>query len=481
MAGSIRAVPDLRRMTGLCLNKFESEIMNIKQENIDNLNAVLRIHLSPDDYKPRVDEAIKKYRKKVNMPGFRPGHVPESLVRKMYGKSVLVEELNRLVSDSVDKFITDNNLKVLGNPLPKDELDLPNDWEAPKDFEFAFDMALAPQVKLSLPPAHTFLAYEITVDESAIDEEVEKLARRFGNYTSPEITDADCSVYGTFEQLDSEGNPLNGGISNRAFMMLTKIRDEADRQKFIGISNGARIVFNPMSAIGSEEELRYLLGVRSGGLEAANGDFSFTLERINKVEKATIGQHLFDQVYGEGNVTDEAGFRQRIKDEIAQGYRYESENALQHEIEDVLLKEAALSLPDEFLRRWLKHSNEKITDQQLDNEYHQYARDLKWRLIENTIFTDQNMNVTKEEIEAFARNMIIDQYLRYGQAHLLTEEKLAEQVQRYLSSQESVQRVVENLSRRKVFEYLSGIVSKDLKTVSHSEFTDLMSRHHHHH
>ncbi|MFM1745641.1 MAG: hypothetical protein RLZZ630_1578 [Bacteroidota bacterium] len=455
--------------------------MNITQENIDNLNAVLRVQLSPDDYKPRVDEAIKKYKKKVNMPGFRPGHVPESLVRKMYGKSVLVEELNRLVSDSVDKFITDNNLKVLGNPLPKAETELSNDWEAPKDFEFAFDMALAPQVQLNLPPSHTFLSYDIKVEDSAIDEEVDKLARRYGNYTSPDTTDGDCSVYGSFEQLGSDGNPIEGGLNNRAFMMLTKIRDEYVRQRFVGASVGAQIVFNPMASIGSDEEVRYLLGIRSGGLESADADFRFTLERINKVEKAAIDQGLFDQVYGEGNVTDEAGFRQRIHDEIAQGYRYESENALQHEIEDVLLNEAALSLPDEFLRRWLKHSNEKITDEQLDKEYHQYARDLKWRLIENTIYAEQNMEISKEEIESYARNMIIDQYLRYGQAHMLTEDKVVELVQRYLANQESVQRVVENLSRRKVFEYMNGIVKKDVKSVTHTEFTDLMSRHHHHH
>jgi trigger factor len=360
-------------------------------------------------------------------------------------------------------------------------VDAPNDWDAPQNFEFAFDMALAPQVKLGLPPSHTFEAYEIKVEESAIDEEVDKLARRFGNYTSPEITDVDCSVYGTFEQLGSDGNPVEGGVNNRAFMTLIKIRDEAARQKFMGASTGAQVVFNPMAAIGSDEEVRYLLGIRTGGLEAANSDFRFTLERVNKVEKAAIDQGLFDQVYGEGSVADEAAFRQRIHDEIAQGYRYEAENALQHEIEDVLLKEAALSLPDEFLRRWLKHSNEKITDEQLEKEYHQYARDLQLRLIENTIYAEQNMEISKEEIESYARNMIIDQYLRYGQAHMLTEDKLGELVQRYLSNQESVQRVVENLSRRKVFEYLSGIVNKNVKSVTHNEFTDLMSRHHHHH
>ena len=190
---------------------------------------------------------------------------------------------------------------------------------------------------------------------------------------------------------------------------------------------------------------------------------------------------MFDQVYGENVVTDIASFREKIRGEIAQGYGYESENALKHEMEDVLLKEANLSLPDEFLKRWLKQSNEKITDEQLVNEYHQYARDLKWRLIENKIYADQNMTINKEEIENYARTMIIDQYMRYGQAHMLDEEKLKEMTMKYVSNQESVQRIVESLSGRKVFEYLNQIVTKDVKKISHDEFIDLMSRHKHHH
>ena len=150
-------------------------------------------------------------------------------------------------------------------------------------------------------------------------------------------------------------------------------------------------------------------------------------------------------------------------------------------MEDVLLAAADLKLPDEFLKRWLKHSNEKITDEQLASEYHQYARDLKWRLIENKVYADQNMEIQQDEVERYARNMIIDQYLRYGQAHMLSDDKLQELVKRYLSNAESVQRVVENLSGRKVFEYLSGIVNKQVHQVTHSEFTDIMSRHHHEH
>lgn len=455
--------------------------MNILKENIDTLNAVLKVQLTPEDYKPQVDDAIRKYKKKASMPGFRPGHVPENLLRKMYGKSVLVDELNRIVADSVDKFITENKLNVLGNPMPKPDNDYEMNWDKPENFEFAFDVALAPEVNLTLPPAHTFTAYDIQVEEKSIDEEIDKLARRFGNYTSPEITDADCSVYGTFRQVDAAGNVVEGGHTNQAFMTISTIANEAARTKFYGVKAGDTIVFNPVADIRTESEVKYLLGVKEGVVADYDKDFAFTIERINKVEKAEFNQALFDQVYGEGVVSDLAGFREKIRGEIAQGYGYEAEHSLKHELEDVLLKEANLTLPDEFLKRWLKHSNEKITDEQLVNEYHQYARDLKWRLIENKIYADQNMTINKEEIENFARTMIIDQYMRYGQAHMLDEEKLKEMTLKYISNQESVQRIVESLSGRKVFEYLNQIIAKDVKRISHEEYVDLMSRHKHHH
>ncbi len=455
--------------------------MNILQENIDTLNAVLKVQLTPEDYKPQVDDAIRKYKKKASMPGFRPGHVPENLVRKMYGKSLLVGELNRIVADSVDKFIAENKLNVLGNPMPKPDNDFEMNWDKPENFEFAFDLALAPEVNLSLPTAHTFTAYDVQVQEKSIDEEIDKLARRFGNYTSPEVTDADCSVYGTFREVDAAGNVLEGGHTHQAFMTINNIANETSRAKFYGVKVSDSITFNPVADIRIESEVKYLLGIKEGNVSDYDKDFEFTIERINKVEKAEFNQALFDQVYGENVVTDIASFREKIRAEIAQGYGYESENSLKHEMEDVLLKEANLTLPDEFLKRWLKQSNEKITDEQLVNEYHQYARDLKWRLIENKIFADQNMTINKDEIENYARTMIIDQYMRYGQAHMLDEEKLKEMTMKYVSNQESVQRIVESLSGRKVFEYLNQIVTKDVKKISHDEFIDLMSRHKHHH
>ena len=455
--------------------------MNIIQEKVDSLNAVLKVQIKPEDYKPALDTAIKKYSKQVNMPGFRKGMVPPSLVRKMYGKSLLVEELNKIVSDAVDKHINDNNIKVLGNPMPKPDNNFEMSLDNPADFEFAFEMGLAPEINITLPPSKTFTAYEIAVDSKIIDDEILKLQRRYGKYISPEISDADCSVYGTFQQLDADGNIAEGGHTNQSFILLEKITDSDVRSQFIGKKLMDVVTFNPVQAVKSSDEVKYMLGLKSEDLSNYDKNFRFTIERINKVENAELTTDLFDQLYGDGSVTDIEGFREKVKSEIAEGYRYESEHSIKHELEDALLHEANLQLPDEFLMRWLLSANDKITEEQLTLEYNQYARDLKWRLIENKIYSDNNMQINPEEIENYAKSLIVDQYLRYGQAHLLNEETLGDMVKRYLGDQNNIQKAIENLTGRKVFEHLNQIVKKDVKGVTHEEFVDLMSKHKHNH
>ncbi len=455
--------------------------MNIVQETIDSLNAVLKVQLKPEDYKSQVDNAVRKYSKKVSMPGFRPGMVPVNLVRKMYGKAMLAEEINRIVADSVDKYLSENKIQILGNPMPKAENDLDIDWEKPSDFEFSFDMGIAPEVNVTLPPSHTFVTYEIKVDEKSINDEVEKIQKRYGDYINPEVSDMESSIYGKFDELDSTGNLLEGGHSNQSFLLFDKITDADQRQLFIGRKVDEAVDFNPVVALKSNTEIKYLLGLKEEDPQSYNRNFRCTIERINKVVPAELNSTLFDRIYGEGAVTDEVGFREKIRAEIAEGYKYESEHAIKHELEDIMLKESALNLPDDFLKRWLKRTNEKITDEQLQSEYNQYARDLKWRLIENKIYKDQNMDVSQEEVENYARTMIMDQYLRYGQAHMLTEDRLKEMTEKYLQNQDSVQRVFENLTSRKVFEYVNQIIKKDVKSVSHEEFVDIMAKHEHHH
>src|SRR5436190_13479239 len=232
--------------------------MNITQEKIDDLNAVLKIQLKPEDYKGPVDDAIRKYSKKVNMPGFRQGMVPVGMVRKMYGKALLADELNRLVAESVDKYITEQKLNLLGNPLPKPENDFEMNWEQPTDFEFAFELGLAPEITLTLPPKKTFTYYEISVDDKTINEEVDRLQKQHGDYLNPETTDADCSVFVKIEELEN-GELKEGGLNNKAYMLIDKITDAKVKKQFIGKKIGDVIAFNPLTAIDDKTEVKYLL------------------------------------------------------------------------------------------------------------------------------------------------------------------------------------------------------------------------------
>jgi trigger factor len=452
--------------------------MNITEERIDDLNAVLKVNITPDDYKKPVDEALRKYSKKVNMPGFRPGMVPLNLIRKMYGKAVLAEELNRLVADSVDKYITENKIEILGNPLPKAENDVEMNWENPADYEFAFDMGLAPQFQLTLPPAHEFTYYEIEISDADIDSEIDRLQRRHGDYINPEISDAECSLYGAFQELDANGEILIGGISHQSFILLDKVKDLDIKSSLIGLKIGDTVDFNPHTAMQNAEDVKYLLGLKPDDNRDTDKRFRFTIERINKVTKAELNAEFFNKVYGE-EVTDETTFRNKIREEIAQSYRYESEHKLKHDVEDYFIDELNIHLPDEFLKRWIKHSNAKITDEQLATEYKAYSRDLKWRMVENRIFREQNMTIEKEDLESYAKHYIMDQYVRYGQAHLITDEKLNEMTEKFLANQENIQRIVENVTSRKVFDFLNQTLNKKTKSISYDAFMQMLKEHVH--
>jgi trigger factor len=453
--------------------------MNITQERIDDLNAVLKVSITPSDYKQPVDEALRKYSKKANMPGFRPGMVPMNLVRKMYGKAVLADELNRLVAESVDKYITENKIEILGNPLPKVENEIDMNWENPANFEFSFEMGLAPQFNLVLPPAHNFTYYEIEVSDADINTEVERLQRRHGDYINPEISDAECSLYGTFQELDAAGQLLEGGISNQSFMLMDKVKDLDIKNSLIGLKAGDQVVFSPFAALQNKEEVKYLLGLKNEDTADTNKPYRFTVERINKVTLAALNSDFFSKVYGDAEVADEAAFRNKIKEEIAQSYRYESEHKLKHDVEDYFINDLNINLPDEFLKRWIKHSNAKITDEQLATEYTTYSRELKWRMVENRVFREQNMTIEKQDLDSYAKHYIMDQYVRYGQAHLITDEKLEEMASKFLSNQDNVQRMVENITSRKVFDFMNLSLQKSVKKLSYDDFMAILKEHVH--
>ncbi|MFI5219537.1 MAG: trigger factor [Bacteroidia bacterium] len=455
--------------------------MNISKESIGECNEVVKILLKPEDYKEKVDATIKKTRRSVQIPGFRPGNVPEGMVRKMYGKSILLDELNKLVSESLNNFIVENKIDILGHPLPMKNGSEKNNFDAPADFEFSFELGLAPQFKLNLPPSHVFPYYEIQVDDAKVDTYLDDVRRRYGIHSTPEISDDKCVLYAAFTEIDAEGKPVEKGITTSTSLAIDLVKDEKSKEKLIGLKKDDVIVLNIVTAINDETEVGYMLNIPKTKVAEIKNNFELKIISVNKVEKADLNQELFDKVYGKDAVKSETEFREKLRTEISAMLAVESDRKLQHDIEDVLLDDTKISLPDNFLKRWLLDTNEKpITAEQVEQDYNAGSRAMKWRLIEGRIVKDNNIQVTKEEIDNFAKHLIVDQFAQYGNS-FLTDEMIHDFTKRYLEKEENVRKIIESISGRKVFNHLKSIVKQDVKKVSYDEFIKIVKEHHHHH
>lgn len=454
--------------------------MNITREEIGTLNEILKISLTPEDYNPQVESEIKKYQKSISLPGFRPGHVPTGLVKKKYGKSILIEELNKIISTNIDSYIADQKLDLLGSPIPQPSNDSVNNWDEPGNFEFRFEIGLAPQFSLTLPPAKTFDSYEIIVDEEKVNQYVDDIRRKYGKFSNPEVSDENTIFYGDFSELSADGSVFEGGINSRSTLSVAAVKDAAIKQQLVGLKKGDTVKINLNTAFaGDIDEISHMLNQPADKITGNNSDFNYVIDTVNQVEKAEMNQEFFDKIYGEGNVTSEEQFREKVRAEISGMYVQDTDMKLKHDIEDHLLDELGLKLPDAFLQKWLTTAVEKpLSPEQVEKEYPGYSRGMKMRLIENRIFRDQNMNISQDEIRDMARQYIMHQFSGYAAG--LTEDIMGSLITRYLEKRESVERIIETLSDRKVFNYLKSIVNTNIKKVTYDEFVQIVKNHHHH-
>lgn len=455
--------------------------MNITREEIGTLNEVLKIKLIPADYQQKFESELKKFQKTMNLPGFRPGNVPVGLIRKKYGKAILIDELNKLVSGTLENFITEQKLDILGSPIPQPSDDEINNWDEPGDFEFNFEIGLAPDFSITLPPSKTFDQYEIIVDDEKVNQYVNDIRRKYGKFSNPEISETDSIFYGDFAELDAEGNLKEGGISSRSTLSVEGIKDESIRQQFVGRKKGDVVKINLAKAFNSDsDEIAHMLNQPVDKIQNITSDFNYTIDTVNKVEMAEMNQEFFDKIYGEGMVKSEEEFRDKVRAEIAGVYIQDTDMKLKHDIEDHLLDEMGLKLPDNFLRKWLQTAVEKpLSEEQVEKEYSGYSRGMKMRLIENRIFRDQNMQITQDEIREMARQYIMHQFSGYASS--LTDDIMDSLIKRYLEKRESVERIIETLSDRKVFNYLKSVIKTNVHKVTYDEFLKIVKNHEHQH
>lgn len=446
--------------------------MNISKEVIDDLNAVIKVHVSPEDYEPKVESALREYKKKVNLPGFRKGHVPMGMVKKMAGKSVLAEELNKILSESLQKYISEEKLEILGNPLPKEDTKI--DFENQTEFDFEYEVGLAPKFEVNLDDKLKVEKYKVKVDDKLIEKYVDQARRRYGKMTNPEVVEEKDMVYGTFQELNDDGSVKEDGIKHQSIIVIEEITDKKLQKEFIGKKVGDAVVLDPHVISSNEIDAAAALGIKTEEFKTLKSNFKFTIEKINRLIPAEINQDFFDKIYGPNVVKSEDEFRNKIKEEIEKGLELDSDRKFKMDVQDKLIDKLKLKLPDAFLKKWILASNEKpISPEQVEKEYDLYAKSLIWQIIENKIFKNYDVKVDFDEVVNYTIELIKNQMGEM--AANMSEEELKNTAHRVLQNQEEARNIYGQLYDNKLMELFKEKVNIKEKEISYDEFVKLFN------
>lgn len=459
--------------------------MNISRENLDDLNAVIRIGIEPTDYQPKVDAALSEYRKKARIDGFRPGKVPPSLVKKMYGKSIQAEEIQRLLSDTLNHYIHENKLKILGEPLPN--VNSPEiDWDSQETFEFHFDIAMSPDIELNISKKDKINDYRIQITPEMIDKQAEDYARRFGSLQPTDSVSEEDVVKGDLCELsdhdhehthdhDHEHDHHHPVHAHGALIYIKSIGDDSVKQQFLGSRVGDKLIFNPNIAFPNETDRSNLLKVSREELVGINTDFEFSVHEISRFTAAEINQELFDKAFGEGAVDSVEAFRGRVEEDLERQVSRDSKYKFHLDVREKLMEITDVPLPEEFLKRWmlLTSKDGSLTGEQLEKDFPAFAVDLKWRMIKNTIIGDQKLEATEEEIREQAIWAAQSRYFQYG-IYDAPPEQLFRLADVLLKNEEEKNRIADVILENKVIEYLRTQFGLKEQLISLEEFNKLM-------
>jgi trigger factor len=447
--------------------------MNITKTNIDDLNAVIKLQIVKEDYESRVNDVLNDYRKKANINGFRQGKVPMGVIKKMYGTPVLADEVNKILSQELTKYIRENDLKILGEPLPNETEQKEINWEKDTDFEFSFDIALTPEYTLNLSKRDKVTFYKIAVDEKMIENGVEMHSRRFGSNQPSEIVEEKELLKGDFTQIDSEGKTVEEGItSENVAISLEYMADEDSKKKFIGAKKGDVIVFNPSKAFANKSDLASMLNISKDDAENLDSDFQFKITEITKFTNAELNQELFDKVFGEGTIASEEEFKNRIKEDIEKQLLNDSDYKFLIDVKEKLVKKADINLPETFLKRWILATNSEMSEDQVEKDFANYVDEFKWQLIKSRLTEENELKVEQEEVMDFAKQQALIQFQQYGLMDV-PEEYLNNYAQQMMQNQEEQRRIFERMMDNKVVAYLKETIKIEEKDVTPDEFNQM--------
>lgn len=447
--------------------------MNISLNQLTATDGSITIKIEEQDYQSKVTNKLKDYAKKANIKGFRQGMVPAGVVKKMFGKSVLVEEVNAIISSSINTFIKEKKLKVLGDPMPDHEKTPSIDWEFQKEFEFVFKVGMAGDFKVNLSNQVKINQYKIEVDNTILTETLLETRKRYGKQTNPDVSEKTDILYGEIAGTTPEEK-------KNTYIIIEKAKAQ-DQKKFIGAKKGDVIAFNAKEAFENPADQANALGIHEGDLASIDGQATVTVTIVSRIEPAEVNQELFDKVFGKDAIKTEEEFVSKIKETIASNYDRESNHLLEHEIEHYLMDHTTISLPDDFLKHWLKNTGDgSITDDVLEKEFNDYKKSIKMDLIKNQIAEENKISVESGEVQECAKQLVISQF--GGDAALeYLGDRINQITDNYLQGNngQNFMRLYNSLRTERIMAVIKSMITVNEKKVNLDEFKKVVAEHQH--
>lgn len=440
--------------------------MQITLDKQDTTNASINITLQEADYQPKVNEKLKEYGKKASLKGFRPGKVPPTLIKKMFGKSVLVEEINGILSEAVSSYIRENKLSIVGDPLPDQEQSQSIDWDGQTEFDFRYNVGLVPEFAYNFD-ALQLNQYDVQLDEQAVQESMTNLQERYGNYTQKEITQEKDFLIGSLRQVDG------AFTKDKAYISLDLLKEEALPQ-FVGINKGEAVSFRMQEIFKDSDTVGRITGLPAEEAANLDGTFEFIVDEIDHMEPALLDQDFFDKVLGKETVQSEEEFRNKLRELLQDNYRREADRSLTGQIQQQLVDTTDITLPDDFLKKWLLLSNKEFTAEQIEREYDSYVRELKWNLIKNKVAEDAEIKVEHEEVLSRTKELIRQQFGGAGVGEQL-EESMNAMADNFLKAEKgkNYMNIFDQVYTSKIIEYVKNQAPVVSKMISAEEFKHL--------
>ena len=434
--------------------------MNITRENIDALNAVVTIAIEKNDYNEKVEKVLTDYRKQANIPGFRKGHVPMGMVKKQYGKAILVDEVNKLIQENLNKYLTEEKLDLLGNPLPRAQEDL--NWDA-ENFSFEFELGLAPEFDVTLKNKKAITQYNIVADDKTINDQIDNIRKQYGKISPVSEATLETEFTGVFKNEEN-------AIENTTTITLDKVKGKRNTDKFLNAKAGETITLKTKNLFNNAHDLTSALKISNEVAEGLDTEVSFEITETNNREAAEMNQEFFDKLFGKDAVTSEEELKARLKDDAAKQFAQQADQRLLNDVTEHLVENTKFDLPQTFLEKWMQTAGENpLTEEQAKEEYAKSEKALRYQLIEGKLLKENDIKVQFEDLKSHTTEMVKLQMAQFGQTNP-SDEELEGIVARVLSNQEEARKLSEQLVSQKLLAFYKDNVNLKVKELNYEEF-----------